>query len=87
MLRVDAEPKRSAVKKQLSVEKNVLIGYVVSSNFFRFGAIFKYYFRQFTGDSARQLRVGVNCFFDNVALILETFEFTGPPVSDKYSHN
>jgi len=67
VLRVDGEPKRSGVKKELSVQGNILVG-------------------KFSGVSARQLRVGVNCFFDNISLILETFDFAGPPTSETYNN-
>ncbi|XP_044743103.1 EKC/KEOPS complex subunit Lage3 [Chrysoperla carnea] len=35
---------------------------------------------------ARQLRVALNGFFDNIKLILQTMELTGSPLSESYSH-
>jgi len=41
---------------------------------------------KFTAALAKQLRVAVNGFFENIVLITQTIEFAGPPVSDSYSH-
>lgn len=68
VLRVEKEPKRSHVEKELSVEGKVLSA-------------------KFSADSTRHIRVAVNGFYDNVLLINETIEFTGPPVSARYEHD
>ncbi|XP_018329404.1 uncharacterized protein LOC108739831 isoform X2 [Agrilus planipennis] len=67
VLRVDKEPRRSQVNKELSVKDRILIG-------------------NFSGRLAKQLRVAVNNFFDNINLILSTIDQFGPPVSDYYHH-
>jgi len=67
VLRVDAEPKRSGVKKELSFKENIL-------------------HVKFSAELARQLRVAVNGFFENIILITQTIEFAGPAVSNSYSH-
>lgn len=38
----------------------------------------------FTASLEKQLRVGVNNFFEKVDLIIETIEAIGPPTSEKY---
>jgi tRNA threonylcarbamoyladenosine modification (KEOPS) complex Pcc1 subunit len=67
VLRVDTEPKRSGVKKEISFDDNILKV-------------------QFSAQLARQLRVAINGFFENINLIAETIEFVGEPVSSEYSH-
>lgn len=42
--------------------------------------------RKYSAQLARQLRVAVTGFFDNLNLITETIDFAGDPVSPEYSH-
>ncbi|KYB27484.1 EKC/KEOPS complex subunit LAGE3-like protein [Tribolium castaneum] len=67
VLRVEKEPKRSGVTKEITYHKNIL-------------------HVKFSAQLARQLRVAVSSFFDNLNLMSETIEFAGDPVSSTYSH-
>lgn len=44
------------------------------------------FFSKLSAPDARQLRVALNGFFDNIKLILQTMELTGSPFSESYSH-
>jgi hypothetical protein len=43
-------------------------------------------FRQFTGDIAKNVRVGITNFFETLILCCETQNEFGPPVSEAYDH-
>lgn len=66
VLRVDAEPKRSFITKQLSREGNILQA-------------------DFTGELAKNVRVGLTSFFQSLMLCCETIKEFGPPL-EKYDH-
>lgn len=51
-----------------------------------FTIVFFLFYSSFIGETAKQVRVGVTCFFDNIALILQTIDFVGDPMSEAYSH-
>lgn len=42
---------------------------------------------KFSAELARQIRTAVNSFFENIILIIQTFETLGNPVSESYSHH
>lgn len=43
-------------------------------------------FSTFTAELAKQLRVAVTNFFENISLIADTAEFAGDPVGEKYDY-
>lgn len=93
VLRIDPEPNRSAVSKQLQLESNHVIAYVKSAlihtplhsnsnfNFITFG----YFCRSFSAEQAKHIRVGVNAFLEAIILCTETMQQFGPP-SAKYDY-
>lgn len=48
--------------------------------------LIEYFYRKFSAQLARQLRVAVNGFLEKLDLISQTIEAFGPPVSDSYDH-
>ncbi|XP_053683059.1 EKC/KEOPS complex subunit LAGE3 [Sabethes cyaneus] len=67
VLRVDTEPKRSFIEKNIKLDGNQLLV-------------------EFRGQQAKNVRVGVNSFFESLLLCCETLQQFGPPVTESYNH-